>query len=58
MRRFKCPVCEHSEMYTCGGPDDLSRQQDARDEARMQKDTNYARRKNLFGYETFTEDYL
>lgn len=22
LRRFQCPVCDHKEMYTCGGPDD------------------------------------
>lgn len=25
MRRFKCPVCDLTEMYTCGGPDDAER---------------------------------
>jgi hypothetical protein len=53
MRRFKCPVCDHQEMYVCSGPHDADRQRDALEIAKQQKETNYARRKNLFGRESY-----
>lgn len=31
LRRFKCPVCDHKEMYTCGGPDDKRREEQTKD---------------------------
>lgn len=37
MRRFKCPVCDHQEMYTCGGPDDKGRELRAKDAKRINK---------------------
>lgn len=52
LRRFKCPVCNHIEMYSCSGPDDLNRQRDRQETIKIQKDMEYAKRKNLFGRET------
>lgn len=37
IRRFKCPVCDHKEMYTCGGPDDKRRQQESKDKTMYNK---------------------
>lgn len=37
LRRFKCPVCEHSEMYIMGGPDDAERQYNQRAAIKEQK---------------------
>lgn len=55
LRRFKCPVCDLEEMYTCGGPDDLNRQKDRLETVKVEKDINYAKRHNLFGRETIHE---
>lgn len=46
-RRFKCPVCDHVEMYLMSGPHDVSRQQDRLDIVKIQKDREYKKRKNL-----------
>jgi len=35
LRRFKCPVCDHHEMYTCGGPDDKRREEQAKDKKKI-----------------------
>lgn len=37
MRRFKCPVCDHQEMYTCGGPDDAERAYNKRKAVKAEK---------------------
>ena len=47
-RRFKCPVCDHVEMYLMSGPHDADRQQDRRDIAKAQKEYQYKKRKDLF----------
>jgi|GEM_PF-6324310 len=37
LRRFKCPVCDHSEMYIMGGPDDAERSYNQRKVVKEQK---------------------
>lgn len=37
LRRFKCPVCDHQEMYKSGGPDDQRRQERTKDILRINK---------------------
>lgn len=37
LRRFKCPVCDHSEMYIMGGPDDAEYQYNKRQAIKEQK---------------------
>jgi hypothetical protein len=37
MRRFKCPVCEHTELYFMGGPNDKKTAQEKRDSIRKEK---------------------
>jgi hypothetical protein len=46
-RRFKCPVCEHVEMYVMSGPHDADRQFDRLEAAKIQKNLEYRKRKNL-----------
>jgi len=47
MRRFKCPVCDHTEMYLMGGPMDDRRVDAQKDLIKKQKAYQYAKRKNL-----------
>jgi len=37
LRRFKCPVCDHSEMYIMGGPDDAERSYNERQRIKERK---------------------
>ncbi len=37
LRRFKCPVCDHKEMYIMGGPNDEERQYQARQSVKQRK---------------------
>ena len=37
LRRFKCPVCDHKEMYIMGGPNDAERSYQSRMAIKQQK---------------------
>ena len=37
LRRFKCPVCDHAEMYVMGGPDDGERSYQNRQKVKSEK---------------------
>lgn len=37
LRRFKCPVCDHAEMYIMNGPNDKQIEQDKRDRIKQDR---------------------
>lgn len=55
LRRFKCPVCDLEEMYVMGGPNDGERQRERLEAVKLEKHTQYGKRHNIFGRETYTE---
>lgn len=54
-RRFKCPVCDHTEMYVMGGPHDARNQESKRDDIKTEKALQYGKRHNLFGQPTYND---